>query len=169
VSGALVLFTRDLRVNDQRALSAAAREHEHVLPLFVLDDALLAGSAGAPNRRRFLRGCLTDLHESLSGRGAGLTVRRGEPVREAISLARRHGLTAIHMSSATALTPTGATPSSPPRVSAGGSICACPAASPPSSPGQSRRPGPITTACSRPTGVSGARWRETRRSSHLDD
>lgn len=46
MSGALVLITRDLRVNYRQALSAAAREHEHVLALFVLDDALMAGSAG---------------------------------------------------------------------------------------------------------------------------
>ena len=86
-------------MNDHRALVAAAREHEHVLPVFVLDDALLSGSAGTPNRRRFLRESLTNLHESLSGLGSGLTVRRGEPAREAIRLARRHGLDAIHMSS----------------------------------------------------------------------
>jgi deoxyribodipyrimidine photo-lyase len=35
---ALVLFTRDLRVHDQRALGEAAREYEQVVPLFVVDD-----------------------------------------------------------------------------------------------------------------------------------
>jgi deoxyribodipyrimidine photolyase len=38
VSCAVVLFTRDLRVRDQPALAAAAREAECVVPLFVLDD-----------------------------------------------------------------------------------------------------------------------------------
>ena len=43
---AVVLFTRDLRVHDNLALSTAAREAERVVPLFVFDDAIL-GSASA--------------------------------------------------------------------------------------------------------------------------
>ena len=41
MSTAVVLFTRDLRVHDQPALAEAARTSEHVVPLFVLDDAIL--------------------------------------------------------------------------------------------------------------------------------
>jgi deoxyribodipyrimidine photolyase len=37
---AVVLFTRDLRVHDQPALSEAARTATQVVPLFVLDPAL---------------------------------------------------------------------------------------------------------------------------------
>ena len=98
MSGALVLFTRDLRVNDHPALAAAVREHEHVLPAFVLDEKLLATSAGAPNRLSFLLDCLRDLGESLTARGAALTVRRGDVATQAIELVRELGLSAIHMS-----------------------------------------------------------------------
>lgn len=38
---AIVLFTRDLRVHDHPALSAAARDAERIVPLFVLDDRIL--------------------------------------------------------------------------------------------------------------------------------
>ncbi len=48
--GALVLFTRDLRVRDHAALASAVREHDRVLAAFVLDRELLSGSCGAPNR-----------------------------------------------------------------------------------------------------------------------
>ena len=48
----LVLFTRDLRIHDHPALSAAAARGE-VVPLVVLDPGLLARS---PNRARFYPG-----------------------------------------------------------------------------------------------------------------
>ena len=44
-----MLSTRDLRVHDQPALSSAAARAHRVVPLFVLDDAVLA-RLGAPNR-----------------------------------------------------------------------------------------------------------------------
>ena len=55
---AVVLFTRDLRVHDNPALAYAIREAERVLPLFVLDDELLAAS----ERRAGLLGAA--LHDS---------------------------------------------------------------------------------------------------------
>ena len=80
---AIVLFTRDLRVHANPALTAAAREADRVQPLFVLDDALLR-DAGA-NRRAYLAEALDDLAGSLGG----LTIARGETVAEAVKLARR--------------------------------------------------------------------------------
>jgi deoxyribodipyrimidine photo-lyase len=98
LSCALVLFTRDLRVRDQRALAAAAREAERVIPLFVLDEALLGGGCGAANRVAHLLDCLAALDRELRERGAPLLVRRGDPVREAIAAAREGGAEAIHLS-----------------------------------------------------------------------
>jgi deoxyribodipyrimidine photo-lyase len=84
VRTAVVLFTRDLRVHDNPALAAAAREAEWVLPLFVLDDDVLE-RFGAPNRLAFLAETLRDLDRSLGG----LAVRRGDPVAETVRLARQ--------------------------------------------------------------------------------
>jgi deoxyribodipyrimidine photo-lyase len=95
---ALVLFTRDLRVHDQAALAAAVREAEHVVPLFVFDERLLAGRCGAPNRLAFLRDSLAELDRALHERGGRLVVRRGEVVRETVRLARASGAEAIYMS-----------------------------------------------------------------------
>ena len=70
---AVMLFTRDLRVHDHPALSAATREFEHVIPLFVLDDRL----SKSANRTAFLLESLADLRE-LAGR---LSRRCGEGIR----------------------------------------------------------------------------------------
>ncbi|GAA3230153.1 cryptochrome/photolyase family protein [Dactylosporangium siamense] len=88
---AVVLFTRDLRVHDNPALSAAARAAERVVPLFVHDPALPAGD----NRRRFLLECLTDLKASLRQRGADLVELRGDPATEAVRVAKAVGAEGI--------------------------------------------------------------------------
>jgi deoxyribodipyrimidine photo-lyase len=85
VRTAVVLFTRDLRVHDNPALAAAAREAEHVLPLFVLDERLLGVSG---RRARLLGSALRDLDGSLRRLGARLVVRRGDPVAETVRVAR---------------------------------------------------------------------------------
>jgi deoxyribodipyrimidine photo-lyase len=82
---AVVLFTRDLRVHDNPALAAAARDAECVLPLFVLDEGLLDVSE---RRSGLLASALRDLHGSLRRLGAGLVVRRGSPVDETVRAAR---------------------------------------------------------------------------------
>jgi deoxyribodipyrimidine photo-lyase len=77
----IVLFTRDLRVHDNPALHAACEECERVVPLFVLDDEVLA-RFGAPNRVAFLVDALRDLERSLRELGGGLVVRWGDVVSE---------------------------------------------------------------------------------------
>ncbi|HET7574673.1 MAG TPA: deoxyribodipyrimidine photo-lyase, partial [Solirubrobacterales bacterium] len=94
---AVVLFNRDLRTRDHPALSAAARA-DRVVPLFVFDDRLLGSRFAAPNRVAFMLESLRDLDASLRRAGARLFVRRGEPVREAIALARRCGASELHVS-----------------------------------------------------------------------
>lgn len=95
---AVVLFNRDLRVHDHPALGAAARTADEVVPLFVVDEALLATGFGVPNRAALLVDCLTDLRHSLRARGADLVVRRGDPVAEAVRVAADVGAGSIHAS-----------------------------------------------------------------------
>ena len=90
MSTAIVLFTRDLRVHDHAALTAATAEHEHVVPLFVLDEALLR-DAGTPNRVTFLLDSLLDLRASLRELGGDLVVRRGDLVTEVVRMASATG------------------------------------------------------------------------------
>jgi deoxyribodipyrimidine photo-lyase len=84
----VVLFTRDLRVHDNPALAAAARDSRRVVPLFVLDDVILGSGYGrSPNRLGFLAESLVDLDASLRRLGSHLVVRRGDPVEEIARLA----------------------------------------------------------------------------------
>ncbi len=94
---AVVLFTRDLRVHDHPALMAAADAADEVVPLFVLDHALLA-RFGAPNRVAFLLDSLRDLGSSLRERGGALFVREGDVVAEAMRVAREVTAGAIFVS-----------------------------------------------------------------------
>jgi deoxyribodipyrimidine photo-lyase len=87
MSTSVVVFTRDLRVHDQPALAEAAATSELVVPLFVLDDAIVR--LASPNRLAFLLDALEDLRLSLRARGADLVVRRGDPAAETMRVARK--------------------------------------------------------------------------------
>ena len=76
-STAIVWFRRDLRVHDHPALTGAARSADRVVPVFVLDEALLHGRFESGPRARFLLGCLRALRAALRDRGANLVVRAG--------------------------------------------------------------------------------------------
>ena len=91
----VVLFTRDLRVRDHPALAAACRWSREVVPLFVLDDAILRGRFAAPNRAAFLVEALADLRASLESRGGSLVLRSGDPVEEALRVVRDTGATRL--------------------------------------------------------------------------
>ena len=74
MSTAVVWFRRDLRLHDHPPLVAALREHDEIVPLFVLDDRLVHGRFPSANRTQYLLDCLHALDERLEGR---LVVRRG--------------------------------------------------------------------------------------------
>ena len=82
----LVLFTRDLRLHDHPALRAAARHADQVAPAFVIDERLVRGRPGTPNRLAFLLESLGDLDRSLRARGSALIIRRGDVVTEVMRL-----------------------------------------------------------------------------------
>jgi deoxyribodipyrimidine photo-lyase len=68
-----------------------------VIPLFVLDDALLR-THGTPRRRAFLHSALADLRASLRSRGGDLVVRSGDPVAETMRIAAAHDASAVYLS-----------------------------------------------------------------------
>ena len=76
-------FRRDLRVDDNTALSRAARDADRVVPVFVLDDRFANDPQVGPARFRFLRESLEDLEANLPRAGGRLVVRRG-PAAEAL-------------------------------------------------------------------------------------
>jgi deoxyribodipyrimidine photo-lyase len=70
---------RDLRLNDNQALSAALQCADRVVPVFILDPAILTSPYVGDKRVAFLLGGLRELHVALRARGSQLTIRRGEP------------------------------------------------------------------------------------------
>lgn len=72
-----MLFTRDLRAHDHPALAAARHDADRVVPLFVLDNRLLAIS---PRRTELLRSRLEELRTAI-----GLVVVQGDLIEEIAS------------------------------------------------------------------------------------
>ncbi len=92
---ALLWFRRDLRLADHPALTRALHDYERVVPVFVLDDALLRGRFASAPRTAFMLGCLRALDADLRARGSGLVVRRGRPEEQLAALAAEAGAGAV--------------------------------------------------------------------------
>jgi len=97
MAASMMLFTRDLRLTDNPALSAAAAAAPELVPAFVLDDGLLAGPAVSASRLSFLHDALHDLDTGLREAGGALVVRRGAWVDTVIQTARAGGVESIHV------------------------------------------------------------------------
>ena len=94
---AVVWYRRDLRVHDHAALAAAVDRVGVVIPLFVLDDRLLAGRHRAPDRVAFMLASVGALAVELAARGASLVVARGDPRVIVPALAARAGAAEVHV------------------------------------------------------------------------
>lgn len=89
---AVMWFRRDLRLEDNPALVAALSENADVVPVFILDPALLDVS-GAP-RRAYLFAALRSLDESMGG---ALVIRSGNPSDVLAELVAEVGATAVYI------------------------------------------------------------------------
>ncbi len=87
-------FRRDLRLADHPALQAAVSEARSlgrpVVPLFVVEDGLMA--SGGPNRRAYLARILAALDADIGG---ALTLRRGRPEDVVPAVAAQVGATTV--------------------------------------------------------------------------
>jgi deoxyribodipyrimidine photo-lyase len=97
MAASMMLFTRDLRLTDNPALSAAVTAAPELLPAFVLDDDLLARPTVSASRVSFLRDSLRDLDAGLRQAGGALVVRRGPWVDTVIATAREAGAETIQV------------------------------------------------------------------------
>lgn len=92
----IVWFRADLRVHDNPALATAAKNTGNIIPVFVLDEAILTSKFASANRTRFLLECLQDLKDSLMNKGGNLVVRRGSAQEELQKLVKETGATAVY-------------------------------------------------------------------------
>jgi deoxyribodipyrimidine photo-lyase len=80
----VVWFRRDLRLQDQPALSAACSACDEVIPLFVFDDPLLRSRQFGSSCVTFMVSCLAELADALAARGLALQWHQGNPIEEVI-------------------------------------------------------------------------------------
>ncbi|MBN1922302.1 MAG: deoxyribodipyrimidine photo-lyase, partial [Anaerolineae bacterium] len=95
IERAIWWIRRDLRLGDNETLAAALRTAEQVLPVFILDPALLNSPYMSGRRTTFLMGGLRALDADLRARGSYLIVREGRPVEELSRLQGETGAEAI--------------------------------------------------------------------------
>ncbi len=87
---------RDQRLHDNDALRTALANCDTVVPVFVLDPALLTASDVSSRRVAFMFGGLAALDADLRARGSRLIVRRGAPLDELARLVAETGAAAIY-------------------------------------------------------------------------
>lgn len=94
---ALVLFTADLRCDDQPALAAAAESGRPVLPLFILDETTPGRWQPGGASRWWLHHSLAALAGDLAALGLPLILRRGPLAETALALARESAARTLHV------------------------------------------------------------------------
>ena len=81
-------FRRDLRLHDNTALFEACRQSEHVIPVFIFEDAFRTGPDVGAARLLFLLRSLDELRKNLRALGSDLVVRFGKSETEIPKLVR---------------------------------------------------------------------------------
>jgi deoxyribodipyrimidine photo-lyase len=87
-------FTKDLRLEDHAGLAEAAARGP-VIPLLVLDDALVQALKRSPRRAAFFCAAVASLDAELRDSGSKLVVRRDEPERAIAAIARASNATGV--------------------------------------------------------------------------
>jgi deoxyribodipyrimidine photo-lyase len=94
-STAIVWLRRDLRLDDNAAIAAAARASERIVCAFVLDPILLRGERMGAPIVQFFFDSLTVLREHLRRDGSDLALREGDFAAELATLARHVAAQAV--------------------------------------------------------------------------
>jgi len=97
MSVAIALFTRDLRVHDNPVLHAACRAAREVVPLFVLDKAIVTGSSMSANRAAFLADALAAVDSQLRDRNGCLVLRSGSVANAVERIVADLGVGEVHL------------------------------------------------------------------------
>lgn len=91
----IVWFKRDLRLNDNSALSSAAKKGP-ILPLFIYEPEFWAQPERSGRQDMFMRGALASLRSGIACHGGALVVKVGEAGAVLARLKEDHGDIAIH-------------------------------------------------------------------------
>lgn len=91
----LYWFKRDLRIEDNPGLTAAAARGLPVLPLYIAEPALWAEPDAAARHWDFIAESLATLQDDLGRLGAPLVIRRGDAVDVLAEMHATHGVSAL--------------------------------------------------------------------------
>ena len=95
-------FRNDLRLHDNPALHQACQDAQIVLPVYILDPALVETLPGRSfprtggHRMRFLLESLADLRHNLQQQGSDLLICTGDPRQVLADLVRQHEVSAVY-------------------------------------------------------------------------
>jgi len=92
----VVWLRRDVRLADNTALAEAGRRTRRIIPLWVVDPALLSVPGMGAARVSFLYASLRELAGALEALGSRLIVRRGDPRAIVPAVAREAGAAAVY-------------------------------------------------------------------------
>lgn len=94
----IVWFRQDLRLTDQRALSAAIATGRPVLPVYILDDNAASKWKPGGASRWWLHHSLTSFGKDFAGMGATLVLRRGDTIDQLAGVVADTGATSLYFS-----------------------------------------------------------------------
>ena len=90
-------FRKDLRLDDNTALSAAAHDARHdVVPFYASDPAWFGRPDMAATRVRFVLGALAELSAAIAARGSRLALAHGDPAETVLRAARAANADAVY-------------------------------------------------------------------------
>ena len=90
-------FRKDLRLDDNPALSEAVHDAQHdVVPFYASDPEWFARPDIAATRVRFVLGALTELSAAIAARGSRLALAHGDPAMTVVRAARAANSDAVY-------------------------------------------------------------------------
>jgi len=92
----LFWFRRDLRLEDNTALSAALSSGYPVVPVFIFDPAIIGTLPRDDHRIGFIHATLESIHSHLRSLGSGLLIRSGSPAEVLSQLIRDFSVQAVN-------------------------------------------------------------------------
>ncbi|MCO4813907.1 MAG: deoxyribodipyrimidine photo-lyase [Flavobacteriales bacterium] len=94
---ALFWFRRDLRLNDNRALNAALKNHKNVLPIFIFDANILEELNPNDARVTFIHQTLDSINKELKKYGSSVKCIYGSPLEVFKSLIKTYTVTDVYL------------------------------------------------------------------------
>ena len=92
----IVWFKRDLRLQDNQALSDAIKDNSNILPLYILEPELWQQPDLSHRQYLFLCECLSELSNQLTKIGQSLIIKVGDAYKIIDKITKQHKIKSIY-------------------------------------------------------------------------